>query len=88
VDERVDLQSSPLVSEGDQGEKLMNYVDWLAGKTPSLTGLFAECKESLRKSGHTFKFVKNLTDAQFEKMGISDGLIMQLRVNWNKFNRL
>src|SRR5437762_1810926 len=88
VNEPVDLQSSPLASEGDQGEKLMNYIDWLVTKTPSLTGLFTECKDALRKGGHTFKFIKNLTDAQFEKMGISDGLVMQLRLNWTKYYRL
>ena len=32
----IDILSSPLVSEGDQAEKLMNYVDWLAIRTPSL----------------------------------------------------
>ena len=32
----IDILSSSLVSEGDQVEKLMNYVDWLAIRTPSL----------------------------------------------------
>src|SRR5437762_7464962 len=32
---RIDFLSSPLVSEGDQAEKLTNYVDWLAIRTPN-----------------------------------------------------
>src|SRR5947207_11818977 len=45
----IDILSSPLVSEGDQAEKLMNYVDSLAIRTPSLAEQLMECKEALRK---------------------------------------
>src|SRR5436190_23910364 len=32
----IDILNSPLVSEDDQVEKLMNYVNWLAIRTPSV----------------------------------------------------
>jgi hypothetical protein len=87
VDVHVQLQSSPGVSEGDQAERLMDYVEWLARKTPSQAELFIECKEALRTGGHTFKTIKDVTDAQFDKMNISDGIAMQLKTHLRKFER-
>ena len=83
---RIDILSSPLVSEGDQAEKLMNYVDWLAIRTPSLAEQLMECKEALRKGGYTFKQLQKLSDAQFAKMGIEDGFMMQLQSMCNKYD--
>jgi hypothetical protein len=87
VDAHVQIVSSPVNSESDLAERLMEYVDWIAKKSPSQTELFIECKEALRKTGHTIRTVKNLTDGQFEKMGISDGIAMQLRSQLKRFEK-
>jgi len=45
-----------------------------------------ECKEALRKGGYTFKQLQKLSDAQFAKMGIEDGFMMQLQSMCNKYD--
>ena len=82
----IDILNSPLISEDDQVEKLMNYVDWLAIRTPSLAEQLMECKEVLRKGGYTFKQLQKLSDAQFTKMRIEDGFMMQLQSMCNKYD--
>ena len=82
----IDILSSFFVSEDDQVEKLMNYVDWLAIRTPSLAEQLMECKEALRKGGYMFKQLQKLSDAQFAKMGIEDGFMMQLQSMCNKYD--
>src|SRR5947207_2446822 len=82
----IDILSSSLVFEDDQVEKLMNYVDWLAIRTPSLAEQLMECKEALTKGGYMFKQLQKLSDAQFTKMGIEDGFMMQLQSMCNKYD--
>jgi len=82
----IDILNSSFVSEDDQVEKLMNYVDWLAIRTPSLAEQLMECKEALRKGGYMFKQLQKLSDAQFAKMGIEDGFMMQLQSMCNKYD--
>ena len=83
---RIDILSSSLVSESDQAEKLMNYVDWLAIRTPSLAEQLMKCKEALRKEEYTFKQLQKLSDAQFAKMRIEDDFMMQLQSMCNKYD--
>ena len=82
----IDIFTFFFISENDQVEKLMNYVDWLAIRTPSLAEQLMECKEALRKGGYTFKQLQKLSNAQFAKMGIEDDFMMQLQSICNKYD--
>jgi len=83
-----DLLSSPIASESDNGEKLILYLEWLAKRTPTQTGMFDEAKDALIMGGHTFETVELLTDDKFEKMKIPEGVEIQIKMQVARLKKL
>src|SRR6266496_427357 len=63
----INILNFSLISENNQMEKLMNYVDCLIIKTLSLAKQLIKCKETLRKERYIFKQFQKLSDTQFTK---------------------
>jgi len=71
----------------DPVERLIAYVAWLVSKSPMQAPALVRAKQSLLEEGHTFKTIENLSDADFDKMGIKSGTGMQLRDYIELFKR-
>jgi hypothetical protein len=72
-------RSSSVPSEVDNVEKMIEYLKWLGKKTPRQSVIFEDALETLIMAGHTFETVGGLGDEKFAKMGILEGIGIQIR---------
>ena len=84
---RTNLRSSSLPSDVDNVERMIDYLVWLAKRTPTQSTMFAEAREALITAGHTFETVGMLGDEKFEKLGITEGVGVQIRMQVVRFKR-
>ena len=83
----LELRSSSLPSEVDNVERMVEYLEWLGKKTPRQSTMFAEALETLITAGHTFETVGLLGDEKFDKLGIVEGMGIQIRTQVARFKR-
>ena len=83
----LELHSSSLPSEVDNVERMVEYLEWLGKKTPRQSTMFAEALETLITAGHTFETVGLLGDEKFDKLGIVEGMGIQIRTQVARFKR-
>jgi hypothetical protein len=83
----MEIRSSSVNSGEDGSEKLIEYLDWLARKTPKLASKFNKAKEELIERDYMFDDLKALSDATFDKMGISEGIGHSIRTQGSKFTK-
>ena len=83
----VELRSSSLPSDVDNVERMVEYLHWLAKRTPTQSTMFMEAKEALILAGHTFEAVGLLSDEKYEKLGIIEGIAFQIKTQVARFKR-
>jgi len=84
---RLELHSFSLPSEVDNVERMVEYLEWLGKRTPRQSTMFAEALETLITAGHTFETVGFLEDEKFNKLGIVEGVGIQIRTQVARFKR-
>jgi hypothetical protein len=83
----VELRSSSLPSDIDNVKWMVEYLHWLAKRTPTQSALFIEAKEALISAGYTFDVLGLLSDEKYEKLGIVDGIAFQIKTKGARFKR-
>jgi hypothetical protein len=79
--------SSPIIEGYDPVEKLIEYIGWLASRSPQQADVLFKCKEALISNEHNFNTIEKISDSQFERMKIPDGVVIDLRSQWKRFEK-
>jgi hypothetical protein len=84
---RNDVRSSSIISGSDGVEKLVRYIGWLAQKNPTLATTLFEAKETLIERNFSFDTMEHITDDEFLKMGIFEGIKVLLSTQTKRFKK-
>ena len=79
------IRSSSIVSDESGAEKLREYMNWWAKRVPNLADKFTVARDVLIEKDYTFGDLKRLTDDNFDRMGISEGVGSKIRSYTSKF---
>jgi hypothetical protein len=80
-------RSSSVIEGYDPVEKLIEYLGWLTSRSPQQAEILFQCKEALISNGHTFNTIEKISDAQFERMNVPDGVVIELRSQLKRYKR-
>ena len=81
------LRSSSIGADVDTAEQLKDYIAWIIRRSPSQATAFKAAQTALLEKFNTIDTITKVTDEQFSAMGIEDGLVLQFRTLFTKYQR-
>ena len=83
----ITIPSSP-PEEVDPVDRMHTYFDWLGQKSPSQVEMLLDTKNSLLEAGHNFNMMFRISEAKWESLQVSGGIMIQILYGVNRFKKV